>query len=530
MSPKDLPRGSVTSLEVTALEVDEDGLLVRGTGDGPVDFLFDDQRVGSFWLLRDTVAEGRWLRYPWPPALRRFLDGSVTVTLSDPVDGTRWASYDARLGSGEGAVQVRDQHGNPMGLDKSNRLSRLFGDREAAHLEPLLDALEVVLGALEKAGVEPFIAYGTLLGAVRDQDFIGHDSDADVGYVSRFDHPVDVIRESFALQRRLRHMGFQVQRYSGLGFKVIVQEADGMARGLDVFGGFTRDGMLYLMGEVGYPFRDEWLYPRSTGVLAGREFPMPAQPDHLLEAMYGASWRVPDPAYKFVTPVSTQRRLNGWFRGTRTGLDERWARSRGRDEPAPRTRPSAFVRWVVEEEPAMVTAVDVGCGRGLDAQWLARLGVRAVGLDYFPPDLRAGIRRAERRGLDVRFEWMNLGELRSVLRAGTWLSREPAPRVVLAHHLVDATDRRGRANLLRLARMVTRSGGRLYVQAYTAETELSARLGLRPVEAASFTELVEASGGRVEQLVELGERDAGMGEDPPGDDPVICRMVVSWAR
>ena len=127
VSPKDPPRGSRSP----PLEVDDEGLLVRGAGDGPVDFLFDDQRVGSFWLLRDTEPEGNWLRYPWPPALRRFLDGAVTVTLADPVDGTRWVSRDARLGSGEGAVQVRDAHGNPMGLDKSNRLSRLFGDRDA---------------------------------------------------------------------------------------------------------------------------------------------------------------------------------------------------------------------------------------------------------------------------------------------------------------------------------------------------------------------------------------------------------------
>jgi hypothetical protein len=525
VSPNDPPRGSVS-----ALEVDDDGLLVRGEGDGPVDFLFDDQRVGSFWLLRDTRREGDWRRYPWPPALRRFLDGAVTVTLADPVDGTRWVSRDVRLGSGEGAVEVRDGHGNPMGLDKSNRLSRLFGDRDAAQLEPLLDALEVVLGALEKAGVEPFIAYGTLLGAVRDQAFIGHDSDADVGYVSRFEHPVDAIRESFALQRRLRRMGFRVQRYSGMGLKVIVEEADGMSRGLDVFGGFMRDGMLYLMGEVGHPFRDEWLHPRSTAVLAGRELPVPAQPEHLLEAMYGASWRVPDPAYRFETPVSTQRRLNGWFRGARVGLDERWERRRGQVEPAPRRTRSEFVQWVAAREPAMATAVDVGCGRGLDAQWLARGGVRAVGLDYFPPDLRAGVRRAERRGIDARFEWMNLGELRSVLRAGTWLSREPGPRTVLAHHVVDATDGRGRANLLRLARMVSRSSGRLYLQAYTTPTELSARLGLRAIEPAALTEMVEASGGRVEEVLGLGESEAGMGEAPPGGAPVICRMVVSWTR
>jgi SAM-dependent methyltransferase len=525
VSLKDAPRGSVS-----ALEVDDEGLLVRGTGDGPVDFLFGDQRVGSFWLQRDTLPEGAWLRYPWPPALRRFLDGEVTVTLADPVDGARWVSCDARLGTGEGVVDVRDAQGNPMGLDKSNRLSRLFGDRDPAQLEPLLDALEVVLGALEKAGVEPFLAYGTLLGAVRDQDFIGHDSDADLGYVSRFEHPVDVIRESFALQRRLRAMGFTVQRYSGLGIKVTIEEADGAARGLDVFGGFLRDGMLYLMGEVGHPFQREWLYPRSAGTLAGREFPVPAQPDHLLEAMYGVSWRTPDPAFKFVTPVSTQRRLNGWFRGARTGLDERWARSRGRSEPEPRKGPSAFVRWVAKQEPTMATAVDVGCGRGTDAHFLARRGVRAVGLDYFPPDLRAGARRAARKGLDARFEWLNLGELRSVLRAGTWLAREPGPRTVLAHHVLDATDRRGRTNLLRLARMVTRSSGRLYLQAYTAPTALSARLALRPVATASLIELVESSGGRVEQLSELGEREAGMGEAPPGGDPVICRMVVSWTR
>ena len=35
------------------------------------------------------------------------------------------------------------------------------------------------------AGVEAFLAYGTLLGAVREGRLLGHDSDADLGYVSR---------------------------------------------------------------------------------------------------------------------------------------------------------------------------------------------------------------------------------------------------------------------------------------------------------------------------------------------------------
>ncbi len=128
------------------------------------------------------------------------------------------------------------------------------------------------------------------------------------------------------IQRRLTRLGFEISRYSGLAFKVIVRESDGSPRGLDVFGGFVREGTLYLMGEVGHPFRREWLEPRSEVTLAGRAFPAPHEPERLLEAMYGPGWRVPDPAYKFQTPRTAQRRLSGWFRGTRVGLDARWQR------------------------------------------------------------------------------------------------------------------------------------------------------------------------------------------------------------
>ncbi|MEI5672403.1 MULTISPECIES: hypothetical protein [unclassified Nocardioides] len=519
-----------TTAPVTDLAVDDRGLLLTVGADVPVNVLFDDQRVFSFWLERDTQPEGEWRRYPWPPALHGFLDGAVDVALADPVDGAVWLSTAARLGSGVGPVRVQDGHGNPLALDKSLRLTRLFGDRDPEQMVPLLDTIEVVLGALEAAGVEPFVAYGTLLGAVRDQDFIGHDSDADLGYVSRFEHPADVVRESFALQRRLREMGFPVHRYSGLGLKVVAREADGSPRGLDVFGGFVHDDVLYLMGEVGHPFRREWLYPRSTVVLAGRELPAPAEPDHLLEAMYGPTWRTPDPAYKFTTPRSTQRRLSGWFRGMRVGIDERWARRRAGLDSAGRTTPSGFVRWVREQEPEAATFVDVGCGEGTDANWLSRGGGRVVGLDFFGPDLRKGGGRAERKDLSTEFAWANLNELRSVLAVGAWLAREPGPRSVLAHHVVDAVDRTGLTNLLRLARTVTRDSGRCYLQFQTVATPYSRDTGLHPVPAERVAEAVRARGGRVEQRLDLTEEQAGVPGAVAGTDPTLCRMVVSWSR
>ena len=518
--------------DVTALEVDESGLHVAGQGDFPLDVCFDGVRILSFWLERDTEPEDDQRRlYAWPGVLRRFLDGRTTVTLVDPADGEVLATAEAVLGSGgEERIRVQDPQGNPLGLDKSLRLTLLFGSRDPAQMEPLLDAMGTVLDALEQAGLEPFIAYGTLLGAVRDQDFIGHDSDADLAYVSAYDHPVDAILESFRVQRRIQEMGFSVHRYSGLAFKVSVEEEDGRSRGLDVFGGFMRAGTLYLMGEVGHPFRPEWLLPRSSATLAGRSFPAPAQPEHLLEAMYGTGWKVPDPAYKFTTPAETTRRLNGWFRGLRVGFDARWGRVRDHSEPR-RRRVSSFIKEVAEELPAGATVLDVGCGRGRDVMWLGRHGVRAVGLDYFPFDFAPRARRAVHEDLPVDFRWTNLNELRSVLPTGAELAREPGPRIMVGRHIADATDRAGRQHLLRLAKMVTRDSGRLYLQFQTRDTELSLRQGLRPLPPERMSQLVAESGGVVERVTELTEHEDGAFDIPPSEDgPTICRMVVSWKR
>ncbi|GGO84781.1 hypothetical protein GCM10011584_03180 [Nocardioides phosphati] len=509
--------------------MDDQGLFVSGSsGDFPVNVAFGGQRVFSFWTGRDTTSRGGERFFAWPHQLRRFLNGAVEVSLVSPVDGTVFAETSAVLGDGEGVVSVVDKAGNPVGLDKSMRLSHLFGQRDGAEMEPLLDALEEVLEALEKAGVRPFVAYGTLLGAVRDQDFIGHDSDADIGYVSPYSEPADVIRESFDLQRSLQDMGYTVQRYSGMGLKVLVKENDGATRGLDVFGGFQREGKLYLMGEVGHPFRDEWLYPRTTAQLAGRSVPVPAEPEHLLEAMYGESWRVPDPAYKFTTPVSTQRRLNGWFRGTRVGLDTRWERRAARAEVVAERR-STFVEWAREQTPDAPTYVDVGCGGGRDAAWLSREGAPSVwALDYFQPDLRKAMRISARTGASVNVLWCNLLELRSLMETTARIARVPGPRVVLAHHLLDATDSYGRRNFLRLARMLTRDTGKAVVQAYVAPTEHSRALGVRPLREAAFADLVAASKGVVEHVEHLSEAEAGVAGG--SNEKSIVRMVMSWSR
>ena len=126
---------------------------------------------------------------------------------------------------------------------------------------------------------------------------------------------------------------------------------------------------------------------------------------------------MPDPAYKFETPVSTHRRLNGWFRGTRVKR-ENWDRTYSRlpsdaaGGRAVRLRPVGA--WT-EEGGVPARVVDVGCGRGVDDLWLARQGASVIGFDYALRGSVAIAGLAADEEVDLDFRSMNLCELRSVL-------------------------------------------------------------------------------------------------------------------
>ena len=314
-------------MPVTVLSVGDDGLTLSDADEVILDVAL--RRAPDLVVL---AAPRQRRRARAPPRRLAVVAGEVPRRR----DPARRGRAPLRPGAVRRGDPVR-QRGRPGSRWSTTRASRSASTSPAGwrrpstpaaseHVAPLLDAIEEVLGALAEAGIEAFPAYGTLLGAVREQHLIGHDSDADLGYVSRHEHPFDVVRESFRLQRRLAERGYTITRYSGIAFKVDVVEGDGSVRGLDVFGGFLSHGNLYLMGEVGTPVRGVAGSSRSAPARSrAARCPAPAEPDRMLEAMYGPGWKVPDPAFHFETSRQTVRRLNGWFRGTRVFRDE-WER------------------------------------------------------------------------------------------------------------------------------------------------------------------------------------------------------------
>jgi SAM-dependent methyltransferase len=430
--------------------------------------------------------------------LRRHLDGRGRLTVRDSVSGEVFFDGEVVLGRGEGPIRVQNRRGIDVAVDKSGRLVPTFSSRSEGDIASLLDATEAVIGALQDAGLEPFLAYGTLLGAVREGEVLGHDSDADIGYVSRHHHPVDVARESFRVQRHLVSRGWRVLRYSGASFKILVTEGE-VTRGLDVFGGFFAAGRLYLMGEIGVPFEPDWIRPRTTAMLHGRPMPVPARPERLLEASYGPTWRTPDPAFRFATPDRTIRAFDDWFRGLQPGI-RHWDRRAGygRHKP-PRGRPSAQAERAAKVSQRLGAEVlDVGAGRGGDSLWLARQGISVTAYDYVPGGLARASEHAEEESLDLTVRHLNLTEWRSVYAEGARLAHIYRPRVILANHVVDATSGVGREALARLCSMALRQGGHLFAEFYVRDDEDSSAdgpewmVGKPDVEA--FTRLLRDAG------------------------------------
>ena len=188
------------------IRVDDDGLRFSATEDVLCNLSFDGRRIWSFWSLRDSSPDGSARYLAWPERLTLHLVGVTQLGIALG-DGTPVFDEETRFGGESRRLTVVGRDGAPLGIDMYGRLVKTFETKDEGELAPLLDALETVLDLLHQQGLEAFPAYGTLLGAVREGTFLGHDNDADVGYVSRHTPPIDVIGESHRVQRAVERQG-----------------------------------------------------------------------------------------------------------------------------------------------------------------------------------------------------------------------------------------------------------------------------------------------------------------------------------
>ncbi|UDY23009.1 class I SAM-dependent methyltransferase [Nocardioides sp. Kera G14] len=518
-------------------DIDREGLVLHGAPDEPLLVFFDDQYVWSFTPSRDGSVSGAVATVSWPRVLRPFLIGSTRLRLATYDGGVVVHDDEVAFSGSAERVAFVDESGSPYSIDKVGHLTRSFEETSADMKAELLAATQTVLRELhERCGVEAYLCYGALLGAVRQGTMLGHDSDVDLCYYSRHGTPADIIAESYRVQRALSELDWTVLRMSAGDLKVIWPLSDGSNAHIDVFSAFTISSS---QGDVFYQFGnrnglfdvDAHLLPLGTVTLEGQEFPAPKDPEAMLTFVYGPKWRVPDPGFRYQDNPLGVRRLDGWFRGLRAEVPL-WLSVF--QPPAldrvPET-PSSFAQWVSEQLAPDAALVDLGAGTGRDALWFGASGRKVLAMDYSRPGLQLMRRRRAAAGLteeQVAVEIIVLNDLRLMMSLLSSLAREP--RDLYARGLIGSLDEDARHQLLRLASATLRGRGHALWLEFSAQVDGAGDVPLpepRPLTRRFsphwLTGEIESHGGTVEFL-EIGP-GTDMFDQP---DPFVARMKVVW--
>lgn len=519
---------------MTGAWVDRSGIHFAG-GDvlpASMDVLLEGHRVCSVDPARSRTAQDgtRWL--PWPAGLVGFLEGSAHIVLREHVSGRVVMDEDVVLSPAAGRVSVVDAEGHPLAFDKWGQPGRAFENADAESGTRLATAAAALLREVDDIlGVPSFVAYGTLLGAVRTGHLIGHDFDADIAYLGNGWHPADVAHTSFRLQRSLAERGWDTHRPCDSMYQV---RASSPGRAdlpyIDIFPAYRHDGVFEIPPLCRGALEPEQLTPLREVELEGVALPAPADSEAVLACTYGPRWRTPDPAFRFEMSEDYERRMHGWM-GNHVARPGRWRRWY-REGPGSTESPSDFASWVVERLAPGTSVLDVCCGAGADTLALARHTGHAVGVDFATEALEAAVTAASGPSTagpapEVEFHDVTVYDLRALLARTLGVAVRPGPKALYSRLGIDALGDSGRANLLLACRTLLRGGGRSYFEVRLRRGNPFPRARRAPWNAVVDVDLlldeIAARGGTIE------EQETVPGPEPErGASTSLLRLVARW--
>jgi hypothetical protein len=249
----------------------------------------------------------------------------------------------------------------------------------------------------ETYGYDAYFVYGTLLGAVREGGYIGHDVDFDAAYLSRHTNGLDAGRELQEIALTLIERGLDVQCMTTALH--ISDPGDPEAR-IDLFHTYFDEA-----GLLAFPFgiagtttigHDDWQGTREIDFPGGKGL-VPLNAEQLVEHLYGADWRQPKPGFNWNldrTAAATAGNLSPEQRAK-----VYWANFYAHTEYADG---SSFFEFVNARPDTPAAIVDIGCGDGRDARAFGAAGRTALGLDQSPVGVEHARRQAAEAKLDGR--------------------------------------------------------------------------------------------------------------------------------
>ncbi|PFG31885.1 class I SAM-dependent methyltransferase [Paramicrobacterium agarici] len=426
------------------------GIFVRpGAATSALNVYLDGRHLWT--VAPDTGVRRFGVLVRWPDELLRQMDGRSLFEVRDQNDSVLDSRF-LTFGTSDQPIVLKDADGRTLTVNKWGRLTHGFEQQTREDKDRLIQRTAEVLGQLNDLGFDSFIVGGTLLGAMRGGDVLEHDDDADTAYLSKYSHPSDVALESFRLQRDFEALGYWIVRHSVSHFQVMFKTESGhIDHFVDVFAALFKDGRFY---EPIHVDTDQVsmsdIVPTSTRELGGVELPTPANPERWLTACYGSEWRTPDPSFVFETPDDTVRRFHFWF--GRLSLHRLYWDSRYQNVSILRG-PSAAAERLAARLPPHSRVLEIACGTGADARYLASLGHEVVAFDFS----WVAIERARQEsGSKVDFRVANLYDRKEMLQLAIELRSEHRPIYVFMHHAIEGMTNSARVNAALLCKYLLR--------------------------------------------------------------------------